>query len=125
MFKKGYGAETAEGAISYFKEKKIIDDLNFARLWIQSRMNQNPKGAIVLKRELKNKGVSPAATETALAEMEIKEKEGETLKKLVTVKAQKLKGLPKPEARKKLFGYLARRGFDFEAIEEVVREVIG
>ncbi|GAG50789.1 unnamed protein product, partial [marine sediment metagenome] len=52
---KGFGGATACKVISFLKDKNIIDDLRFARLWVESRMRANPKGDMALERELRQK----------------------------------------------------------------------
>lgn len=120
LFRKGFGGAIACKVISILKEKNIIDDLKFARLWIESRMRQRPKGDMLIRRELRQKGVSDPIIEKALSEKE--GNEGDTCRHLARKKMETLGKLPREKARKKLFDFLMRRGFDFGVIEEVIRE---
>ena len=122
LFRKRFDRQIVQDIVALFKEKKIIDDSQFAKLWVESRMRTNPKGDMLLRRELREKGVPAAAIEKALTE---KKESGESvIKALAAKKFGTLKNLPKEKARKKLFEFLARRGFEFDAIDETIRELM-
>jgi len=117
---KGYNRATTQDIISQLKDKKIIDDEKFARLWVESRMRSNPKGVMLLRRELKEKGISDSVIEGTL--IGIKEKEAESARELAEKKIDVFKKLTPNKAKKKLFDFLARRGFNFDIIEDIVKE---
>ncbi|NQU95277.1 MAG: regulatory protein RecX [Candidatus Omnitrophica bacterium] len=123
LFKKGFGQAVVCEVISSLKDKKIIDDLKFSRLWIESRMRTSPKGDMLLRKELAGKGVAPLTIDKALSEKS--GNEGVVVATLAQKKIKSLEKLPKPEAKRKLFSFLARRGFSFGVIEEVIRENLG
>jgi len=123
LFRKGFGSATVYEVISLLKEKNIIDDSKFARAWVESRMRTNPKGDMLLRKELRDKGVSAPIIEKALSEKETEE--GPLVLALARRKAESLKKLPEAKARKKLFDFLARKGFNFEIIEDIVKETLG
>ena len=119
LFRKGFDRTTVYSVIPLLKEKNVIDDFRFAKLWIESRMRVSPKGEVLLRKELRDKGVPDGIIEEVLAE---KEKDENTLARtLVADKMKTLKSLPKEKARKKIFDFLARRGFDFDVIEDVIK----
>jgi len=120
LFKKGFGQATVNETVASLKEKGFLDDFKFAILWVESRMRANPKGGMLLRKELKAKGVPAQAIEKALAES--KEDESLVAKSLTAREMEKLKGVPKEKVRRRLFGYLARKGFKFDLIEDIVRE---
>ncbi len=123
LFRKGFGSATVHDVISLLKEKNIIDDFKFARLWVESRMRTNPKGDMLLRKELRMKGISASIIEKVLSEKE--SGEGSLARTLAGQRLESLKKLPKEKARKKLFDFLARRGFDFDVIEDTVKETFG
>jgi len=120
LFRKGFRGATARDVISSLKEKNVIDDSKFAKLWVQSRMRQSPKGDMLLRKELIGKGISRPAIDKALSEKT--ESEESACRHLAREKAKHLKDLPKEKARKRLFDYLARRGFSFSHAGDAVRE---
>lgn len=122
LFKKGFGRACTQNVIALLKERDIIDDFKFAKLWIESRMRMNPKGEMLLRKELREKGIKSSVIEKALSEKE--GKEDFLAMALAKKRLETLKKLPKEKARKRLFDFLARRGFDFDIIEETVKGLI-
>jgi SOS response regulatory protein OraA/RecX len=53
----GYRDELVEGAIVRLVDLGMLDDEAFARYWVESRDRAHPRGAIALRRELRQKGV--------------------------------------------------------------------
>lgn len=121
LFEKKFDPDTIKSIIEELKNRNLIDDLKFARLWIQSRMDSNPKGNMLLKKELCGKGISSTIIEKALSERE--ETEIGVANTIAEKKLKSLKGLPEEKVRKRLFDYLARRGFSFSVIGEILGEV--
>lgn len=123
LFRKGFDRTTIQDVISLLKEKDVIDDFKFAKIWIESRMHTRPEGDMLLRKELREKGVSGSIIEKALSEK--KGKEDSIAREVAGKRIETLKKLPKEKAKKKLFDLLVRRGFKFDIIEEIVKEVIG
>jgi len=116
--RKGYSPGDTGGALSYFREKGILNDFEFARAWVESRMRSNPRGRMLLEKELRQKGIARAITEKVLSAF--KGEEEEIARRLADSRMRSLRNLPRQKAKKKLFDYLARRGFKFDTIDEVV-----
>ena len=53
----GYRADLVEGALSRLTELKMLDDANFARMWVESRDRARPRSETALRRELVLKGI--------------------------------------------------------------------
>ena len=121
---KGYGAAEIEEAVAALARAGQIDDAKFARLWIDSRMQANPMGDIVLKRELKAKGVSEPIIESALAEKAERYDEYATALNMASERLKQLAKLDRRKALKRLHDFLLRRGFGFEVIQKVIGELI-
>jgi regulatory protein len=119
---KGFDRPVVSEAVSFLKQKGVINDAKFAKLWVESRMRSNPRGTMLLRKELRSKGIGHAATEDALAGGAGSERAAVIA--VARKKAAGLRGLPEQTAKKRLFGHLARRGFDFGMIEDAVREAI-
>ena len=121
LFRKKIDRVTVGSVMSVLKENKAIDDLKFARLWVESRMRTSPKGDILLRKELREKGVETALIDMALSEK--KEDEGSVAKALAVQAAERFEKLPMEKARKKLFDLLVRRGFAFGLVKDIVEEI--
>jgi len=120
---KGYGAEAIETIASELRRAGQIDDVKFARLWIESRMQCNPAGDVVLRHELKVKGVSDAIIEDALADKAGRYDEFEVAFNMAQERFRQLAKLDKKKALKRLYDFLMRRGFGFDIVQRVIEEI--
>ncbi|MFH1381180.1 MAG: regulatory protein RecX [Candidatus Omnitrophota bacterium] len=122
LLQKRYKGAIVNSVMSALKENKILDDYSFARSWVESRMRNNPKGNTLLRKELRDLGVEASIIEKVLSEE--KSEEDALIRALVSQKMKQLEELPKEKAKQKLFTFLARRGFNFEKINEILKETL-
>jgi len=95
------------------KEYKYIDDESFARSFVLSRLRNRPRGKSVLISELISKGVSKDVAQR-VCEEEV-EDEIETLRKAFE---KKYRGKKFDINDQKMIGYLLRKGFNWDLIEQ-------
>ncbi|MBI4096189.1 MAG: regulatory protein RecX [Candidatus Levybacteria bacterium] len=111
--------ETIEKLISKLKEKKFIDDVEFAKKWIESRLRFKPRSLRLIQIELKQKGIDPET----INNLQLTINDLEQAKKLVEKKMRsfgKLRMTPE-----KLGRYLASKGFDWDTIKRSVDDALG
>ncbi len=92
-----------------------IDDAKFVSWWVDQRASHRPKAARLIAMELRAKGVEAKdmnLDETALAHRAVEKKLSLWHK------------LPKLEQKKKIYGFLGRRGFGGETIHRIIDELI-
>jgi regulatory protein len=103
----------------------LVDDDAFARYWVENRESFRPRGRRSLRFELRRKGVPDAVVETATREID----EADSAYRAAQDLAQRLSNLDSQTFRRRLAGFLQRRGFDHEVVKETVnrlwREVHG
>lgn len=121
---KGYDEGTVDGVIADLKKSGEIDDAKFARLWVESRINFNPMGEIVLRQELKAKGVSDAIIDAVMEECLKGYDEYGTASRMAAEQFRRFAKLDKRKAMKRLYDFLTRRGFKFEIVEKVIGEIL-
>lgn len=121
--KKGFDEELICKVVEDFKAKGLLDDAKFAKLWSEERMWLKPKGKKLLRQELKEKGVRELDINRALEDVQTGYNEYEVAKDLALKRANVLRRLDKRTAKRRLYGYLERRGFSYEVINKVVSEV--
>ena len=121
---KGYDAATIEAIISELARVGQLDDVRFARLWVESRMNSNPMGDIVLRRELKEKGVDDGIIEATLAERGADYDEYKVAFTMAAERFRQLAKLDKRKALKRLYDYLLRRGFAYDTVKRILDEIL-
>lgn len=121
---KNYGDDIIENVVTNLKNTGDIDDVKFAKFWLDSRMRFNPVGDVVLKHELKLKGVSEAVIDTALDEKNKAFDEYEVALSMAAERFERLKKLDRRKAAKRLYDFLLRRGFKYENVRRVIETVI-
>lgn len=97
---------------------KILDDLEFARWWIDQRIRFKNKSKRIIQMELIQKGIDKNTIDDAFGETVIDEEK--MAKEILEKKMYKWKNLEPREARQKMSQYLAGKGFSWEVIEKVV-----
>jgi regulatory protein len=104
-------------AVNKFKELGYIDDKRFAEAWVESR--KKTKGKTVLKIELKQKGI---AEDTIIELLEEIEPEDEYQRALALVEKKHWPEMNKEERYTKVGGFLARKGFNYDVIRQILKE---
>jgi regulatory protein len=97
-----------------------VNDLQFALGWTRSRIMLRGFGRRRIGQELKNKGIGPDIIREAFAEVFSDETEIETAKRVAEKKIITMKSLDRVTRRRRLAGFLERKGFSFEIIREVL-----
>ena len=59
---KGYSDTSRRRILNLLKDNGLVDDFEFARQWIESRLRTNPRGKRALRQELAKKGVPGKGT---------------------------------------------------------------
>lgn len=117
--KHGYEPEVIEQVLERLGRSGLVNDGQFAQTWVDNRSEFRPRGRRLLSMELRQKGLDDEAIESALTGLD-----EEALAYQAALKYQrKLQDLPKPDFRRKLAGFLARRGFSYAVIEPVLERV--
>ena len=109
-----------EGVIGRLKKYSFIDDESYARLFVESRIKNKPRGKIVLINELRTKGISKDMAQKICDELV--EDESSLLKKIYTKKYGEEK-LTKQDTKK--IQYLQRKGFSWDLIQNLITDDTG
>jgi len=102
------------------KKKKLIDDKEFCRWWIEQRSVFRPRSMLEIKSELFRKGVKREIIEGVLQETGYSEKK--MIERLIEKKIGRWGKMSKGERRKKLTLYLTRKGFSYKTVISVIDE---
>jgi regulatory protein len=102
--------------IERLSETGLIDDVKFTRLWIENRSEFRPRGSYALRAELRQKGIGDDAIESALGGVD----EAVLALQAGRKKAARVKETDEQVFRQKMYGFLSRRGFNYEIITEAV-----
>ena len=112
--------ETIEQTIDRLTTLGYLDERNFAAAFARDRIRLRPCGVRRMKADLLSRGVSSCdaddGIESAMMEQDVNEHE--LLQQVASARASKLDDLDKGVARRRLFGYLSRRGFSSENVRK-------
>ncbi|MBI2103413.1 RecX family transcriptional regulator [Candidatus Woesebacteria bacterium] len=99
---------------------ELVGDEKFAKWWIDQRQTFRPKSLRIMKHELRMKGIDKEIIEKVLAGAGIDEVKNARV--LLEKKSYRWKELASQDKRKKMTEFLARKGFGWEVVKEVVND---
>jgi regulatory protein len=115
--KAGFDPEVIEKTTAKLISSGVLGDAQFTKMWLENRSISHPRSHRLMKLELKRKGVESGQIEDALLDLPDDRKLAfEAGRKY----ARRLERFEEPEFRKKLLGFLARKGFSYAVIQEVI-----
>ena len=117
--RKGFGRRTIDSTLSTLKAKGLLDDLDFARFWKESRESSSPRSRAALRRELRQKGIDSDVVAEALDGVD----EEAAAYRAAQKKAARLGTVDHDDFRTRLSAVLRRRGFSFEVTEHTVNRL--
>ena len=121
---KRYEDEAIDGAIDKLRAQRYVDDLDFAKYWVEQRSRFRPKGDRALVTELTSKGIARETINAALGELPA-ESEADRARRAIARQLTRWESLEPAERKRKIHAFLAQRGFDYDVIEEVTRHTEG
>ncbi|MCK4994184.1 MAG: regulatory protein RecX [Candidatus Omnitrophica bacterium] len=120
--RKHYPEEIIKQVLDLLTNLGYVDDLTFAKAWVNGRLHFKPRSRKLLAYELKNKGIEETIIEGCLAGLNSKIEE-QIASKLVQKKILKFKGLSRETKKRRLIGYLSRRGFSGGISYKIINEL--
>lgn len=115
--------EARRRVLDRLTEAGLLDDLRFARSWIEGRLTMRPSGAVRLRAELRRAGVAPEVIAQALRESPAGADEHHLALEVARTRIRRYRSDPPEVAYRRLAGVLQRRGFSAGAIARALREV--
>jgi regulatory protein len=118
--KKKVADEVVEEVVERLVRIGMLDDQEFARYWVENRVQFNPRGARALRHELWQKGIPASVVDDVLADFD----EEAVARKAMDSGARRLSHLEPWDFRRKLEAYLARRGFSRAVFGPLVEDIM-
>ncbi len=119
---KGFDRAVISGVVERLKSVGLIDDVEYARAFLRTSLKLRPRSYRSLNVELVRKGVSREIAASSVKESAELVPEAEVAKRLLAPASRRYEKLPPGERRRKLFSFLARRGFSLDTISELLGE---
>ena len=119
--KKKIDEVTQGKIIDKLKNYNFINDIEFAKFWIEQRTKFKHKPIRVIEYELKQKGINKDLIDEVLSSFESsKEVDLESAKKLAEKKLDFYRSLNPKKRQEKVMSYLLRRGFNYEVVKKAL-----
>ncbi|ASS75564.1 hypothetical protein CIG75_11575 [Tumebacillus algifaecis] len=122
--KELFDEEIVRKTVDWLIERKYLNDNEFARQWVESRMRSRPRGKAMLKWELKQKGIDPDQMTEVIDDICDDDLEIEGAIRLLQKKIGHKTLEFTFDEKRKLAQYLARRGFSTTVIKVALRRCI-
>lgn len=121
LLEKGFSGETTDLAVKRLEDDGYLDDRRTAEAFKRYALNNKHLGRFGVRSFLIKRGIGEGlADELAGHEDDYIA----TAKTLVTRKLKLLKDCDKDTKRRRIYGLLARRGFDGETINDVIKYLV-
>ena len=111
-----FPVHVVEPVLQSLVQNSLVDDSAFAKLWRDSRDSLNPKSASVIKGELVSKGVARDVAEAAVGDLD----DRDSAYCAALRPARRLIDADFATFRRKLWGYLLRRGFSSSLARDTI-----
>ncbi len=110
-----------EEVLDRLRQLRLVDDEAFARYWVEQRQTFRPRGARVLRAELRQRGVDGDLAAT-VADGTVPSADDDAYRAAAR-KARQLASLDERTFRTRLRQFLARRGFDWDTVGPTVERL--
>lgn len=126
---KNYSLETVHGVLDRLQEVGLIDDLEYARIFLRDRLRRKAVAERVVRGQLAGRGVAGDLIDQAMAELNsesdaegpVISSETERARKAALELDRRYHKLDPAVRLRRLTAALARRGFRYEIISRVVK----
>jgi regulatory protein len=117
--RRGFDDESALKALSYLKAQGLVDDVAFAHFWVENRESFRPRSRRLAGLELRRKGLDKDIIDQVVGKID----EGESAYRAAQTKMRRFSPADYNDFRQRLGSYLARRGFNYETIDDTIKRI--
>lgn len=123
LVQRAFDASAIETTLADLDRLALVDDRVFATRFVSDRLRLKPCGRVLLSRDLKRRGVPVAIIDEVLEEAFESVDKVAMAYGVLSGRSRRYVGLEKDKAINRMFGFLARRGFDGGTAREVAMRV--
>jgi len=116
LHQKEFAEQAIETVIERLTGAGLLDDAAFARYWVDNRERFEPRSRRALRYELRQKGVPDPAIQAALDDLD----EEDAAYRAASARLRRYARADEETFRKRLGDFLARRGFGYEIVRDVL-----
>ncbi|MFZ0392100.1 MAG: RecX family transcriptional regulator [Calditrichia bacterium] len=118
--RKGYRPDTVNPVLTHLKKIDLLNDRQFARLFIQNEIRLHPSGKRLLQQKLFQKGIKKEISDELLRELLPEDLEMELAEQVAQKYCRINRRLPADRLKEKLVRHLQSKGFGWEEIRAVM-----
>ncbi|MBI5834324.1 MAG: regulatory protein RecX [Armatimonadetes bacterium] len=111
-----HAPESIDAVLARLTASGLVDDRAYAEAYVRDGQTLRGHGRQRLARDLRRRGIDRDVVELVLDEQYPREDEAAVALDLARRRAPRLAGLPPDQARRRLAGYLERRGLNARAV---------
>ena len=115
----GFSEDIIEETVAHLERIGLLNDAEFSHAWVNHRIVEQGMGKARMKWELRQKGVSDDVAQEALASLN-ENAEYESAIDLARRRWEKDSSADERAKRRRLIGFLQRKGFPWETINRVI-----
>ena len=124
LIKRNFDESIAEAVLDQLELEGLLNDLEFAQLWSESRQRQKKMSKRIIAQELRTKGVSQDIIDEVIAEID-DESEYALAYQLAERKYRSCSHLEPEKIYSRISGALSRKGFSGGLTSRIIRELMG
>lgn len=119
LLKKGFEQLIISNVLALLREQNFASDKEFAQWWIEQRQTYRAKGKLIIKNELRQKGISEEIIQETL---NASQDDYKTAKAYFKKSKKRFEHLTGDEYFQKATAFLQRRGFAWDTIKKVIKD---
>jgi regulatory protein len=119
LVRRGFNVDVINLVVDKLKTRGLVNDIDFARFWTENRESFSPRSQHLTARELKQKGVTDEIIEQTVSAID----DEDNAYRIAMIKMRRLDNLEYQDFRKRIGGYLQRRGFNYEIIHRTLERI--
>jgi len=119
LHRRGFDGDKVEATLAKLREQGLVNDLAFAQFWKDNRQSFSPRSQWLTRSELRQKGVADDIIDQVVADVD----DEDSAYRAAMSRAHSLPLSDYQSFRRRLGGYLKRRGFSYRVISHTVEQV--
>ncbi|MFZ1730658.1 MAG: RecX family transcriptional regulator [Bacteroidota bacterium] len=124
LHRQGFPDDVIEEVITTFRRVNLLNDAEFARMWVRDRLALRPRSASMLRRELRAKGVTEEVADQVLSDAFEETEEADVARALAESYCRKHPNIEGEVLKRRLAGFLQRKGYAPSLVYDVVKAAV-
>jgi regulatory protein len=121
--RKGFSPGLIDEVIAYLQANGYQSDEEFARLYAREKWTASGWGPVRVRQALAEKGIDTGLRERVIDEVYGSQNLADAILAMARKKWEGMKDLPTTTRKRRLAGFLQRRGYSWEIINEIVKRM--